>query len=133
MKKFKFFVILMCLSLCFGGTAYAAQAQKTNDDLIIVVLGGIPCGDGEMERSENVLTATGHVLQNPLRLVLSLPEKLGETTVTVKDAQTNVILGATMVNTIQESTITLNFKQGSGHFELKIKSANYSGKSEFVL
>lgn len=79
------------------------------------------------------MTAIGQVYQNPLRLVLALPEKLGETTVTVKDAQTDVILGTTTVNAIQESTVTLNFEQGSGHFVLVITSAEYEGEEEFTL
>lgn len=131
MKNFKFLVILMCLSLCFGGTAYATQAQRINGEPVIVILGKhLP---SDPERSENVLTASGQVYQNPLRIVLSLPEKLGETTVTVKDAQTNAILGTTMVNTIQKSTITLNFEQGSGHFKLLIESAEYEGEGDFTL
>lgn len=133
MKNFKFLVILMCLSLCFGGTTYAAQVQRTNgdNDPIIVILGKHPYTD--RERSEKVLTASAQLYQNPLRIVLSLPEKLGETTVTVKDAQTDAILGTTMVNTIQESTITLNFEQGLGHFVLVITSAEYAGEGEFTL
>lgn len=131
MKNFKFLVILMCLSLCFGGTAYAAQVQRTNDDPIIVILGSKP--NNGTDRSENVMTAIGQVYQNPLRLVLALPEKLGETTVTVKDAHTDAILGTTTVNAIQESTVTLNFEQGSGHFVLVITSAEYEGEEEFTL
>lgn len=132
MKNFKFLVILMCLSLCFGGTVYAAQAQRTNGgDIIIDMEPYDP--DNEPDRSGNVLIVTGQVYQNPLRLVLSLPEKLGKTTVTVKDAQTDAILGTTMVNTIQESIVTLNFEQGSGHFKLVITSAEYEGEGEFTL
>lgn len=134
MKNFKFLVILMCLSLCFGGTAYAAQAQRINgdeDDVEIVLDRRDP--HRTPERSENVLMAVGQVYQNPLRLVLSLPEKLGETTVTVKDAQTDAILGTTTVNAIQESIVTLNFEQGSGSFVLTITSAEYVGEGEFTL
>lgn len=131
MKNFKFLVILMCLSLCFGGTVYAAQAQRTNDDIIIEMKPFDPNDD--TDRSGNILMASGQLYQDPLRMVLSLPEKLGETTVTVKDAQTNAILGTIMVNTIQESTITLNFEQGSGHFKLMIESAEYVGEGDFTL
>lgn len=131
MKNFKFLVILMCLSLCFGGTAYAAQAQRTNGDIIIEMK---PYGKPHRpERSENILTVTGQSYQNPLCLVLSLPEKLGETTVTVKDAQTDAILGTTTVNAIQESTVSLNFEQGSGRFVLRIESVGYVGEGEFAL
>lgn len=131
MKNFKFLVILMCLSLCFGGTAYAAQVQRINGDIIIEMK---PYEKpNRPERSENILTVTGQSYQNPLRLVLSLPEKLGETTVTVKDAQTDAILGSTTVNAIQESTATLNFEQGSGSFVLMIASAEYAGEGEFTL
>lgn len=131
-KNFKFLVILMCLSLCFGGTVYATQVQRTNDDDVIIHMdtrdpGKIP------ERSENRLMVIGHIYQNPLHIVLSLPEKLGETTVTVKDAQTNAILGTTMVNAIQKSTVSLNFEQGSGRFVLTIESAGYAGEGDFTL
>lgn len=131
MKNFKFLVILMCLSLCFGGTVYAAQVQRTNDDIIINMKPNHP--DKTPDRSENLLLVTGCVYQNPLRLVLSLPEKLSETMVTVKDAQTNAILGTTTVNAIQESTVTLNFEQGSGRFVLTIESAGYAGEGAFTL
>ena len=131
MKNFKFLVILMCLSLCFGGTVYAAQVQRTNDDIIINMKPSDP--DFEPERSENVLTVIGQVYQNPLHLVLSLPEKLGETTITVKDTQTDAILGTTTVNAMQESTVTLDFEQGSGRFVLTIASAEYEGEGEFTL
>lgn len=132
MKKFKLLVILMCLSLCFGGTAYAAQMQRTNGDDLEIHMKPYDANN-EPDRSGNVLIVTGQVYQNPLRLVLSLPEKLGETTVTVKDAQTGAILGTTMVDAIQESTVTLNFEQGSGSFILKIASAEYEGEGEFTL
>lgn len=132
MKNFKFLVILMCLSLCFGGTVYAAQAQRTNGgDIIIDMAPYDP--DNEPDRSGNILIVTGQVYQNPLHLVLSLPEKLGETMVTVKDAQTDAILGTTTINAIQESTVTLNFEQGSGRFVLMIASAEYVGEGEFIL
>lgn len=130
-KNFKFLVILMCLSLCFGGTVYAAQAQRTNDDVEVDLDRRDP--HKTSERSENVLKAIGQVYQNPLRLVLSLPEKLGETTVTVKDAQTEGILGTTTVNATQVSVTTLHFEPGSGHFILTIASAEYVGKGEFTL
>lgn len=132
MKNFKFLVILMCLSLCFGGTVYAAQAQRTNDGDIIIHMDPYD-PNNEPDRSGNVLIVTGQVYQNPLRLVLSLPEKLGETTVTIKDAQTDVILETITVNAIQKSTVTLNFEQGSGHFMLVITSAEYKGEGEFTL
>lgn len=131
MKNFKFLVILMCLSLCFGGTVYAAQAQRTNDDVEVDLDRRDP--HKTPERSENVLKAIGQVYQNPLRLVLSLPEKLGETTVTVKDAQTEGILGTTTVNTTQVSITTLNFEPGSGYFILTIESAEYVGEGKFTL
>lgn len=131
MKNFKFLVILMCLSLCFGGTAYAAQVQRTNDDPIIVILGSKP--NNGTDRSENVMTAIGQVYQNPLHLVLSLPEKLGKTTIFVKDAQTEGILGTTTVNTTQVSITTLNFEPGSGYFILTIESAEYVGEGKFTL
>lgn len=131
MKNFKFLVILMCLSLCFGGTVYAAQAQRTNDDVEVDLDRRDP--HKTSERSENVLKAIGQVYQNPLRLVLSLPEKLGETTVTVKDAQTEGILGTTTVNTTQVSVTTLNFEPGSGYFILTIESAEYVGEGKFTL
>ncbi len=131
MKNFKFLVILMCLSLCFGGTVYAAQAQRTNDDVIINMTPYDPNDD--TDRSGNVLVVTGHISHNPLGLILSLPEKLGETMITVKDAQTDAILGTTTVNTIQESTVTLNFEKGSGRFVLTIASAEYAGEGDFAL
>lgn len=131
MKNFKFLVILMCLSLCFGGTAYAAQAQRTNDDVIINMTPYDPNDD--TDRSGNVLVVTGHIFHNPLGLILSLPGKLGETMITVKDAQTGAILGATTVNAIQESTVTLNFEKGSGRFVLTIASAEYAGEGDFAL
>lgn len=131
MKNFKFLVILMCLSLCFGGTVYAAQAQRTNDDVEVDLDRRDP--HKTPERSENVLKAIGQVYQNPLRLVLSLPEKLGETTVTVKDAQTEGILGTTTVNATQVSITTLNFEPGSGYFILTIESAEYVGEGKFTL
>lgn len=133
MKNFKFLVILMCLSLCFGGTAYAAQTQRTNGDNDVEVNLDPRDPEKTSERSENVLMAIGQVYQNPLRLVLSLPEKLGETTVTVKDAQTEGILCTTTVNTTQVSVTTLHFEPGSGHFILTIASAEYVGKGEFTL
>lgn len=133
MKNFKFLVILMCLSLCFGSTTYAAQVGRTNGDGDVEVNLDPYDPHKTPERSEEVLKAIGHIYQNPLRLVLSLPEKLGVTMVTVKDAQTNDILGAATVNTIQESTIILNFYQGSGRLVLKIASAEYEGEGEFTL
>lgn len=133
MKNFKFLVILMCLSLCFGGTAYAAQTQRTNGDNDVEVNLDPRDPEKTSERSENVLMAIGQVYQNPLRLVLSLPEKLGETTVTVKDAQTEGILCTTTVNATQVSVTTLHFEPGSGHFILTIASAEYVGKGEFTL
>lgn len=132
MKKFKFFVILMCLSLCFGGMAYAAQAQRTNDgDLVIHMNPYNPHKDSD--RSGNVLVVTGTISQNPLCLTLSLPERLGTTMITVKDTQTNAILGSITVNTIQESIVNFNFERGSGHFNLTIESADYVGEGEFTL
>lgn len=133
MKNFKLLVILMCLSLCFGGTAYAAQTQRTNGDNDVEVNLDPRDPEKTSERSENVLMAIGQVYQNPLRLVLSLPEKLGETTVTVKDAQTEGILCTTTVNATQVSVTTLHFEPGSGHFILTIASAEYVGKGEFTL
>lgn len=132
MKNFKFLVILMCLSLCFGGTVYAAQAQRTNRDKLEIELKPRD-PDNEPDRSGNILMAFGQVYQNPLHLVLSLSEKLGETTITVKDAQTDDILGTTTVNAVQETTVALNFEQGSGHFILTIESAEYEGEEEFTL
>lgn len=132
MKNFKFLVILMCLSLCFGGTAYAMQAQRTNDDDLEIELKPRD-PHKEPDRSGNILMVFGQVYQNPLHLVLSLSEKLGETTITVKDAQTDALLGITTVNAIQESTATLNFEQGSGSFILTIESAEYWGEEEFTL
>lgn len=132
MKNFKFLVILMCLSLCFGGMAYAVQAQRMDGgDVIIHMDTKEP--EKTPERSENLLVAVGQVYQNPLRLVISLPEKLGETTVTVKDAQTEGILCTTTVNATQVSVTTLHFEPGSGHFILTIASAEYVGKGEFTL
>lgn len=131
MKNFKFLVILMCLSLCFGGTAYAAQAQRINNYIEIDLSRRDP--HKTPERSENVLMAIGQVYQNPLRLVLSLPEKLGETTVIVEDAQTDAILGTKTVNATQESTVTFNLEQGSGRFIVTIASAEYEGEGDFTL
>lgn len=132
MKNFNFLVILMCLSLCFGGTAYAAQAERTNDDDLEIELKPRD-PDFRPERSENEFVVVGEICKNPLCLILTLPEKLGNTMIVVKDMQTDAILGSTMVNTIQEPTVTLNFKQGSGHFMLTIVSAEYVGEGEFTL
>lgn len=132
MKNFKFLVILMCLSLCFGGTIYAAQAERTNRDKLEIELKPRDSYK-EPDRSGNILMVFGQIYQNPLRLVLSLPEKLGDTIVTVKDAQTGAILGTTTVNAIQEPTVTLNFEQGSGYIILTIASAEYGGEEEFTL
>lgn len=133
MKSIRFTVTLffMCLCMCFGNAVYAAQVQKTNDD-IVVGLGGKD-NDKDDERSGHVLFATGEVYSNPLRLVLSLPELLGETTVTVKDSQTHATVGSTTVNTTQEPTVTLNLTSGSGHYLLVIESAEYAGEGTFTL
>lgn len=121
----------MCLCICFGNAVYAAQVQKANDDIVIGLKPYNPSkGD---ERSGYVLFATGEVYSNPLRLVLSLPELLGETTVTVKDSQTHATVGSTTVNTTQEPTVTLNLTSGSGHYLLVIESAEYAGEGTFTL
>ena len=121
----------MCLCICFGNAVYAAQVQKTNDDIVIGLKPYNPSKD--KERSGHVLFATGEVYSNPLRLVLSLPELLGETTVTVKDSQTPATVGSTTVNTTQEPTVTLNLTSGSGHYQLVIESTEYAGEGTFTL
>lgn len=132
MKSIRFTVTLffMCLCICFGNAVYAAQVQKTNDD-IVIGLGKKPNNDDD--RSGYALFATGEVYSNPLRLVLSLPELLGETTVTVKDSQTHATVGSTTVNTTQEPTVTLNLTSGSGQYLLVIESAEYAGEGTFTL
>lgn len=132
MKSIRFTITLffMCLCICFGNAAYAAQVQKTNDD-ITVGLGKKPNDD--KDRSGYVLFATGQVYSNPLRLVLSLPELLGETTVTIKDSQTHATVGSTTVNATQEPSVTLNLTSGSGHYQLVIESAEYAGEGTFTL
>lgn len=120
----------MCLCICFGNAVYAAQVQKTNDD-IVIGLGKKPNNDDD--RSGYALFATGQVYSNPLRLVLSLPELLGETTVTVKDSQTHATVGSATVNATQEPTVTLNLTSGSGHYLLVIESAEYAGEGTFTL
>lgn len=58
MKSIRFTVTLffMCLCICFGNAVYAAQVQKTNDD-IVVGLGKKPNND--KDRSGYALFATG--------------------------------------------------------------------------
>lgn len=133
MKNIKITVTLffMCLCMCFGNAVYAAQVQKTNDDIVVGLKPYNPSKD--KERSGYVLFATGEVYSNPLRLVLSLPELLGETTVTVKDSQTHATVGSATVNTTQEPTVTLNLTSGSGHYQLIIESAEYAGEGTFTL
>ncbi len=125
----------MCLCMCFGNAVYATQVQKTNDDIVIGLGKKDPNNnnDKDDERSGHVLFATGEVYSNPLRLVLSLPELLGETTVTVKDSQTHATVGSTTVNATQEPTVTLNLTSGSGHYQLVIESAEYAGEGTFTL
>ena len=121
----------MCLCTCFGNAVYAAQVQKTNDDIVVGL--GKKDYDKNKTRSGYAFFATGEVYSNPLRLVLSLPELLGETTVTVKDSQTHATVGSATVNATQEPTVTLNLTSGSGHYQLVIESAEYAGEGTFTL
>lgn len=134
MKSIRLTVTLffMCLCICFGNAVYAAQVQKTNDDIILSLKGKKSNNNGT-DRSGYVLFATGQIYSNPLRLVLSLPELLGETTITIKDSQTHATIGSAMVNATQEPAVTLNLTSDSGHYQLVIESAEYAGEGTFTL
>ncbi len=132
MKKLLLFAILIISSafICEN-----IQASNEDDDKkVVIIKGGINSDLPEKTRPRQIIQPEVEAVLycNSGNIVFTFNENIGEVTISVSDANGNVV-ASTICNSNQSSTATIAVPMVSGEYTIDIVGAQYVGEGTFEL
>lgn len=132
MKKLLLFAILIISSafICEN-----IQASNEDDDKkVVIIKGGINSDLPEKTRPRQIIQPEVEAVLycNSGYIVFTFNENIGEVTISVSDANGNVV-ASTICNSNQSSTVTIAVPMVSGEYTIDIVGAQYVGEGTFEL
>lgn len=132
MKKLLLFAILIISSafICEN-----IQASNEDDDKkVVIIKGGINSDLPEKTRPRQIIQPEVEAVLycNSGNIVFTFNENIGEVTISVSDANSNVV-ASTICNSNQSSTATIAVPMVSGEYTIDIVGAQYVGEGTFEL
>lgn len=131
MKKLLLFAILI-LSSAF--ICENIQASNDDDKRIVIIKGKIVADLPENTRPRQIIQPEIEAVLycNSGDIVFTFNENIGEVTISVSDANGNVV-ASTICNSNQSSTATIAVPMVSGEYTIDIVGAQYVGEGTFEL
>ena len=133
MKKLLLFAILI-----FSSAFICENIQASNGDddkkVVVIIKGGINSDLPETTKPRQLIPSEVEAVLycNSGNIVFTFNENIGEVTISVSDANGNVV-ASTICNSNQSSTATIAVPMVSGEYTIDIVGAQYVGEGTFEL